>query len=171
MTQKRLLQKRYSVRNYLPQEVEKDKLEYILECGRLAPSACNYQPWFFYVIFSDSGRKSIHEAYDREWIKSAPVYIVVCANRSQSWKRESDDKDYYHVDAAIAAEHISFAAEGLGLGTCWVCNFDSVKLSAFLKLSEEIEPVVILPVGYIDTEKSKTFEKRRKLISEITKWI
>jgi len=169
--QNKLLYKRYSVRAYLPREVEKEKLDYILDCGRLAPSACNFQPWFFYVVSSDEGRKSVQESYVREWFKTAPVYIVVCGDYSQSWKRKTDNKDYCDVDASIAAEHISFAAEGLGLGTCWVCNYDPEKLAKALNLQDHIKPVVILSVGYIDAESSKIPEKNRKSASEIVKWL
>lgn len=171
MNHKELLQKRYSVRTFLPNAIEKEKLEYILECGRLAPSACNFQPWLFYVVSSDEARMSLQEVYPREWFKTAPSYIVVCGDRSQSWKRPADNKDHYDVDVSIAAEHISFAAESLGLGTCWVCNFNPVKLSSFLDLPSHIEPVVVLPVGYIDADNSNVPDKKRKPFPDIVKWL
>lgn len=167
---KNLSQNRYSVRTYLPKEVEKEKIEYILECARLAPSACNKQPWLFYIVISEEGKNAIRNAYHREWFKTAPLYIVVCADKSQSWIREEDNKDHSEIDATIAAEHICLAAHDVGLGACWVCNYKPELLKACLNISDKIEPIVIFSIGYINEENKKPI-KNRKPISEISKWI
>lgn len=171
MSFKDLVKNRYSVRAYLSEEIEKEKIDYIIECARLAPSACNKQPWLFYVVTSEEGRNRIRETYHREWFKAAPLYIVVCADSTQSWIRPEDNKAHYEIDAAIAAEHICLAAHDIGLGTCWICNYNPEILRAALNLSEGIEPIAIFSIGYIDDEKSKKTDKNRKAISEITKWI
>ncbi len=172
MSLKELIQSRYSVRAYLPYTVEDEKLEYILECARLAPSAANIQPWKFYVVMDGDVLEKIHLSYNREWLKAAPVNIVVCKDTSTSWKRNnSDGKDHSDIDAAIASEHICLAAAEIGLGTCWICNFDPVILSEALSLPEYIEPVAIFPIGYIDDEKSTPTDKKRKPLSDITEWI
>ena len=168
---KELLQNRYSVRHYLPRDVEKEKLDYILDCARLSPSAVNYQPWQFFVVTTEAGRKNVSSAYHREWFKSAPVYIVICGDHNQSWKRQPDQKDHCDIDVSIAATNACLAAESLGLGACWVCNFDMQKLKTILNLSDAIEPMVMLSVGYIDEENSKVPEKKRKQITEIVKWL
>ena len=169
---KELLQNRYSVRAYLPDEVEDEKLDYIIECARLAPSACNFQPWFFYIVSSEDAKAAIRESYDREWFKTAPIYIVVCGDYSQSWKRsKTDNKDHCDIDAAIVSEHICLAAEDIGLGTCWVCNFDPGKLKTAIALSGNLEPVAMFPIGYIDKQKSTVPERKRKSASEISKRI
>ncbi|WP_165040285.1 nitroreductase family protein [Dysgonomonas sp. ZJ709] len=172
MNLKDLSENRYSVRAYLPQVVEREKIDYILNCARLAPSACNFQPWQFYVITDQSVKLKIHEAYDREWFKTAPLCIVVCKDSASSWKRTATDKkDFGDVDAAIAAEHICLAAAEIGLGTCWVCNFKPDVLAEALNLDANIEPIAIFPLGYIDEEKSRVPEKKRKTLSDITRWI
>lgn len=171
MNLKERLEKRYSVRNYLSDKVEREKLDYILECGRLAPSACNLQPWMFYVVTTEEGRASIQEAYQRDWFKTAPVYIIICSDYSQSWKRVADGKDHGDIDASIAIEHISLAAEELGLGTCWVCNFKPDILADYLGSSSDVNPVAILSLGYIDEQNSKIPEKRRKSAPEVIKWL
>jgi len=169
---KQLSQKRYSVRAFLNKEVEKEKLEYILDCARLAPSASNFQPWFFYIVASDDAKAGVRDSYNREWFKTAPLYIVICGDRNQSWKRnKTDNKDHCDIDVAIASEHICLAAEDIGLGTCWVCNFDPGKLREVLNLPEHIEPIAMFPIGYVDEEKSIIPEKKRKSLAEITKWI
>ena len=166
----KLIQKRYSVRNYLPQPVEDEKLNYILECARLAPSACNLQPWFFYVVKDEKTKQAIIESYDRLWIKNAPVLLVVCKDSEASWKR-ADGKDSGDIDAAIVAEHICLAAAEQGLGTCWICNFKQEILSEALELPVHVEPIAIFPIGYIDKKTSKLPEKKRKTLSEIVRWI
>lgn len=172
MNFKELLQKRYSVRTYLDREVEKGKIDYVLECARLAPSACNFQPWFFYIVNSENVKEGLRRCYGREWFKTAPLYIVVCGDHSQSWKRsKTDNKDHCDIDAAIVSEHICLAAEDAGLGTCWVCNFDPDILKETLSIPENFEPVAIFPLGYIDECKTDIPEKKRKNISDISKWI
>ena len=105
-----LAQKRCSIRKYASSPVEDEKLAYILEAGRMAPSAVNFQPWYFVIIRQEAGRAKIQECYAREWFRSAPLYILVCGDHSQSWKRSSDRKDHMDIDVAIATEHISLAA-------------------------------------------------------------
>ena len=112
-----LAQKRCSVRKYASFPVEDEKLAYILEAGRMAPSAVNFQPWYFIIIRQEAGRTKIQECYAREWFRSAPLYILICGDHSQSWKRSSDQKDHMDIDVAIATEHISLAAAEQGLGS------------------------------------------------------
>lgn len=160
---------RKSVRAYSAKEVEAEKLEYILECVRLAPSAVNFQPWHFYVIKNSERKALLHQCYAREWFVSAPLYIVACGNTSQSWKRKSDGKDHLDIDVAIAVEHICLAAAEQGLGTCWVCNFDVEMCCRLLDLPPDLCPIAIIPVGYPLEEQNKP--SSRKLISEIvTVW-
>ncbi len=159
-----LVQSRYSTRAYSDRKVESEKIEYLLECARLAPSAVNFQPWHFVVVESDEMRARVAECYRREWLRSAPLYIVVCADRAQSWKRKMDGHDHADIDAAIAAEHICLAATEQGLGNCWVCNFDANLCSEVLNLKGELYPVAIIPIGYpTDTPT----EKKRKTLAEI----
>lgn len=170
MNLKNLIENRYSVRNYLTIEIEKEKIEYILECARLAPSACNNQPWYFYVITDKELKEKIELSYPREWVKQAPVLIVVCKDTLQSWKRPKDGRDSGDIDASIAAEHICLAAESIGLGTCWICNFDQQILNNALQCPDHREPIAIFPIGYIDKANSKIPEKKRKSLDEVTSW-
>lgn len=171
MRLKELIENRYSVRAYLPQKVEKEKIEYILNCARLAPSANNYQPWFFYIITDDLLKSKITDLYDRAWFKTAPMYIVVCKDSDQAWKRSSsDNKDFGDIDTAITAQHICLAAADIGLGTCWVCNFDPNRIAEILNMSSNLEAIAIFPLGYINNENTNITEKKRKPLSEITKW-
>lgn len=156
-----LVTRRYSVRKYVPRAVETSKIDYLLECARLAPSAVNRQPWRFIVVRQAASREALHQCYAREWFKEAPLYIVLCADEHQSWKRSFDGCDHGDIDVAIAAEHICLAAAEQGLGSCWVCNFDPEACRRALQLPDEVHPVVIIPVGY--AADSPTEKQRRPL--------
>lgn len=72
-----LTRARYSVRNYTDRLVEPEKLDYIFECVRMAPSAVNYQPWRFAVVTDPERLAALKTAYPREWIQTAPCIIVL----------------------------------------------------------------------------------------------
>lgn len=144
-----LAKRRYSARDYSAQVVEREKMDYILECARFAPSAVNMQPWHFFVVQSDAQRAELQRCYPREWFVRAPLYVVVCADRSRAWVRPSDGKNHADIDAAIAVEHLCLAATEQGLGSCWVCNFDPERLAASLNLSPDQHPVAIVSLGYV----------------------
>lgn len=163
-----LARKRCSIRKYAPKNVEQEN-DYILEAARLAPSAVNYQPWYFVWVQSAEGKAKLQECYPREWFKQAPYYLIVCGDHQQSWKR-GDHKDHMDIDAAIATEHICLAAAEQGLGTCWVCNFDTELCRKHFKIPETIEPVVLIPFGYpSDPALFDETPKKRKPIEEIIK--
>lgn len=164
-----LSEHRYSCRGYSDKPVTRDLLIAMLDAVRLAPSACNRQPWKFLVIDTPELRHAVQKSYDREWFNSAPVYIVALGLHDVAWHRPFDGKDHTDVDVSIAVEHLCLAATTLGLGTCWVCNFDSALLSEALDLPEGVEPVAIIPVGY-PLDGTHAPEKNRKPLDEIVKW-
>lgn len=161
-----IAKKRYSVRNFLDKPIEKEKILQVLEAGRIAPSACNNQPWHFIIISDDGLKKKIHEAYPRDWFFSAPVIIVACGDHNKSWKRR-DSKDHCDVDIAIAVDHMTLAAADIGLGTCWVCAFDAEKCHKLLNLPNHLEVIALLPLGYPDCDKP---EKTRRQLDDIVSW-
>ena len=160
-----LVKARSSVRNYESRAIEKEKLDYIMECVRLAPSAVNFQPWKFAIVSQPTELEALRKAYPREWIATAPCIIVACADHTESWHRKSDGKDHADIDLAIAVEHLCLAATEQGLGTCWVCNFDPDICRKALGLPSQLEPVALIPIGYPAV--SETSEKKRKPIEDI----
>lgn len=159
---------RYSCRSFSDRKVEKELLEEILQAAQLAPSACNRQPWMFYVVNTPEKVSELKECYVREWVDNIGTFIVAVGNHNEGWHR-ADGKDHTDIDIAIAVEHICLAAAAAGLGTCWVCNFDIAKCSQLLGLGEGEEPIVLIPVGY--PTKSAFPEKKRKNFDEIVKWV
>ena len=120
-----LVKARYSARKYANRPVEAEKLDYIMECVRFAPSAVNFQPWRFRIVTDEAVLKALYSCYKREWLATAPCIIVACVDHNESWHRRADNKDHADIDIAIAVEHLCLAAAEQGLGTCWVCNFDA----------------------------------------------
>lgn len=159
-----LTQKRFATREYTTQQVTDDNLNYILECGRLAPSAVNFQPWHFYVVRGEEKRIAVQQCYNRGWFKSAPVYIVCSVCSEQAWVRPGDGKPHGDIDIAIAVEHMCLAAADLGLGTCWVCNFDTEMCARLLDMPAGQYPAVIVALGY---PAASAPDKTRKPLDEI----
>jgi nitroreductase len=153
-----LVHKRYSVRKYRNVPVEEEMLQKIFMAVSAAPSAVNYQPWVFIIIRDEHSRFSFEKVYPREWFVTAPCIIAACCNRELSWKR-SDGKNFGEIDTAIALDHLTLAAAELGLGTCWVGNFNVPEARLLLKLPEHIEPVALTPLGYPEGTPPK---KKRK---------
>ena len=160
-----LVKSRYSCRSYQPQCVEQEKLEYVMECVRLAPSACNKQPWRFRIVSSEEERKALCECYEREWFRSAPLYIVASVLHDEEWVR-GDGKHHGDIDVAIAVEHLCLAAAEQGLGTCWVCNFDVERCKRVLSLAANEEPTVLIPIGYPADKPKEKLRKDIKLVVE-----
>ena len=114
-----LSKQRFSARKYTDENVSESDLEYILETVRMAPSACNKQPWKFVVVESEAAKHQLQECYNREWFATAPIYILCLRNKEQNWVR-NDGKQHGDIDVAIATEHLCLAAAERGFGTCWV---------------------------------------------------
>jgi nitroreductase len=160
-----LVKNRYSCRNYQTRNVEKEKLAYILECVRFAPSAVNKQPWRFHLITSQEDITKLQQCYNRDWFKTAPMYIIASILHDEEWIR-SDGKHHGDIDIAIAVEHLCLAATEQGLGTCWVCNFDAELCKKEFGLGDNEEAAVLIPLGYPADEPK---EKKRKAIEEMCK--
>ncbi len=165
MTFLELTKGRYSCRNYQSKPVEQEKIDYVMECVRMAPSAVNKQPWKFRIITEQADKEKVQQCYNRDWIKTAPMYIIASEMHTEEWVR-ADGKHHGDIDIAIAVEHLCLAATEQGLATCWVCNFDAVKYGKLFKLEDGEEPAVIIPIGYAADEVT---EKKRKPIAEIVK--
>lgn len=163
-----LAQSRYSVRQYSAQPVPEAVLDQILQSARLAPSACNLQPWHFYVCRTSEALDKVRQCYPREWFTTAPMVIVCTICHDQEWVRPADQHRHGIVDISIAAEHICLAATDLGLGTCWVCNFDAALCHDLLSLPDTEEAAVLIPLGYPACDAT---EKKRKAMADIVTFL
>ena len=164
-----LAEKRRSVRAYKPEPVPDALLQAVLEAGRLAPSACNKQPWRFIVVGGEAGRRALGTAYAREWFWKAPVVIAVCISPKEAWTRSYDGRNYAMVDGALAMDHMQLAAAELGLGTCWIGAFDPAAAREILGLPDGVEIVGMTPLGYPDVEPNPRVRSRRPLGETVMK--
>ena len=168
-----LAKKRFSCRSYSNKEVEKEKIMQIMEAARVAPSASNTQPWFFYVVQDDKKMLSkVHEIYHREWFSDSTVVIVACADKERAWKRSFDGKNHAEIDTSIAIDHITLAATDLGLSTCWICHFEVDRIKNVFNMPEHLEPIALISLAYCNDEANvDRFDKQRKNIEQIAKFL
>ena len=119
---------RYSLRKFSSRPVGQEELDLILEAGRNAPTAHNYQPQRIFVLRSPEALEKIDACTGSRF--HPPVMLVVAYDASVSWKRETDGKDHGEIDAAIAAAQMMLQAADLGLGTTYVGMFEPDKVLA-----------------------------------------
>ena len=161
-----IARKRYSARAYKSIPVEDEKLQKVLEAARLAPTACNLQPFRLIVIHTKGRGEELRRIYGARWFVQAPIVICICGIPSQSWVRR-DGKNYCDVDVTIAMDHLILAAADLGLGTCWVGAFNPEAARSILGLPDDVEPIAFTPLGYPD---DRPGYKRRKSMDELVSY-
>ena len=143
-----VIKTRRSVRAYADKPIPDAVLGRILEAVRLAPSACNFQPWRFIVVKDTATRSQLaKQAHSQQFVAKAPVVIVCCGKRyPQSYNWIGDD--LFLVDLGIAIEHLALAARNEGLGTCWIGAFQDQPIKKLLGIPADHDVVMLLPVGY-----------------------
>jgi len=169
-----LVNNRQSVRGYKPDIVEKEKLERILEAGRLSPSACNAQPWKFIVVDNLELKNKIADATSNRVIginhftKQAPVHIVVVmepANFNSNFGSIVKDKNLPLIDIGIAAAHLCLQATAEGLGTCILGWFNERTIRKLLDIPKSKRVILVITLGYAATDEIR--EKKRKTVNEV----
>jgi len=132
-------------RAFADKPVEREKLAKIVDAGRHAMSARNLQPWQFIVIQNRDTLKQIGELCSTgKFVTLAPSAVVVL--------KDVGNARWADVDCGQAVQNMANAAWALGLGTCWVGNFDGAKISAMLGVKEGWGIFTILPFGYADAK-------------------
>ena len=168
-----LMSSRQSERRYLDRPVEKEKIERILEAGRLSPSACNGQPWKFILVDDPALRDGIAIAASARVLKmntfvdQAPVIIVIVREKSNFSSRAGEiikSKDYSRIDIGIAAVSMAYQASAEGLGTCIIGWLDEKRIKELLKIPASKNVELILTLGYTD---NKVRSKIRKPPAEV----
>lgn len=151
-----LMRRRASCRKYLDTPVEKDKIDNALEAARLAPSACNKQPWRFKIL---QDRNILDAICDRAllpgipmpWLKQAPVIVVLCAETNvvtHTLAPMLSKVKYHLVDIGIAGEHFVLAAEAQGLATCWIGWFKERKVRKIASIPKNLQILSLISLGY-----------------------
>ena len=141
-----VVKNRYSCKNFGDRKVEAAKLEEILEAGRVAPTAKNFQEQRIYVIQSEDGLKKIDAVTPCRY--GAPTCVVVAFDRNNVFTYPGEKRTSGVEDATIVATHMVLAAANAGVDSCWINFFDPDKLAKELDLPENEEILMILDLGY-----------------------
>ena len=161
-----LCQKRKSCRSYAATPVTDDELQTIFRAAVAAPSACNMQSWYFYVLRSPESREKLM-GLCADWVKNAPVVIVICTNGSEIVGRFGDRaRDLFILqDTALAGENIMLQAADLGLGSCFIGAFNEDGVRAALSIPMDKRPVGLIPIGHStdDTPKRQRVPLEEKI--------
>jgi nitroreductase len=159
-----LIQKRHSVRSYRNDPIEKEKLLQVLDAARLAPTAHNKQAFKVVVLRTAGREEELKKIYHRDFFTQAPVVLGIFTNDDTSWTR-TDGTNYGWVDATIVADHLILAATALGLGTCWIGDFNPQAARDVVGLGRGFEPVAFIPLGYPGS--ADVNAKKRKPLDEL----
>ncbi len=148
----KLADERYSCRKFSDREVEREKLEKIMDVAVMAPSAVNYQPIKVWLMESESAREILQKVTPYRFVHKVKHVFVIGGRKNSSWTRESDNKNFADVDAAIAATHMLLEIHDLGLRSTWVGDIDIKLLKELCPQMADYEIVAMLPVGYASDE-------------------
>lgn len=175
-----IIASRTSCRAYKSDTVQEEAALHILDAARLAPSACNKQPWRFAVVRDSTARRRIVEAgllpgIKMNWALDAPVLIVIGMETSiitHKLGASVSGVNYPWVDIGIAGEHLVLAATELGLGTCWIGWIKPRVIRRIVGWPASVKPAVVITVGYPKDGIARPLPAtRRKPIGEIVTWI
>ena len=175
MTLLDVIRQRRSVRRYIDKPVERDKIMLWLEAARLAPSACNSQPWKFIVVddkelkgrLCSAAFSGIYSVFS--FVKKAPVVVAVISEKARFIARVGGlfrGTKFYLIDIGIATEHFVLQAEELGLGTCWIGWFNERAVKSILNVPKDRRVDILIALGYPDRKKLGRPHKREPM-SEI----
>jgi len=171
----KLCKTRQSCRSYKHQEIADELINKCINCARLAPSACNKQPWRFSIVKDEDQRLAIANtallpALPMPWVKDAPVIIAMSVEKSfitHTLAPLLSGLNYQLIDAGIAGEHLALAAESLHLGTCWIGWFNERRVKKIIKLPRNLRVVSLFTLGYPQEEHYTKNKSSRKRLEDI----
>ena len=168
-----LITSRQSDRKYSDKQVEREKLTRIIEAGRMAPSACNAQPWKFIVVTEPELIARVAEAASAKligmnsFVGQAQAIIVVVRekpNLSSKVGATIKNKDYSLIDIGITTENICLQAKAEGIGSCIIGWFDESEIRKLLSIPKSKRVELLITLGYSLSDQR---EKRRKPVEEV----
>ncbi len=166
---------RQSTRSYSSREVPRQLVEECLEAARMAPSACNTQPWRFIAaddpaVVEQLRNSAVHRGMNR-FAREAPIIVAIFSeggNLPSVFAEKVKGIPYHFIDIGIAAEHFCLAAAERGLGTCMIGWFDKRKAVTAVGAPSGSTPVLLVTLGYPRDDKIR--EKKRKPLDRISGW-
>lgn len=167
-----LVNKRESCRSFKPGEIDRQKLINCIEAARLAPSACNSQPWSFVIADKKELLPEVAKATQKigmnKFTEKASAFIIVCREKANFTAKVGSvlqDTAFQDIDIGIAVSHICYEATAQGLSTCILGMFDDKKIIDALKMPKNKKIKLVIAVGY--AEKDTLRNKVRKPFEEI----
>ena len=158
-----VVHKRQSIRKFTSQTVEEQKLQQILEAVNRAPSAGNLQAYKIFVVKDPKLQEGLSRAAGgQRAVAEAPLVLVFCAEPARSAQKYGPrgEQLYCLQDATIACNTAQLAATALGLATVWIgAVFEADTVRENLKITEDLWPIALLPIGY-PAEKPKLTSRR-----------
>lgn len=177
MTFLELVNKRSSIRRYAARPVPREIIDRCLEAGRLAPSACNAQPWYFIIVDDPVLKDKVSAAafsgiYSmNSFAKTAPVLAVVVRERSKQFAAIGGffrGVQYNLIDIGIACEHLILQAAEDGVGACWLGWFNEKAVKKILDIPKGKKADVMISMGY--PAEGSTGQRIRKPLNEISRF-
>lgn len=172
-----LVRRRRSCRKYSSRLIPREVIDRCLEAARLAPSACNAQPWYFIVVEDAALRRELADKIFsgvyamNSFAKEAPVLIIVITERTSYIARLGGyfkGVQYSLIDIGIACEHLVLQAEEEGLGTCWLGWFNEGAARNILRLPRDKKIDIVISLGYPQEEELR--DKTRKPLDQIRRF-
>ena len=165
----KVIRERCSTRRFSDKVLEREKLEKILDAGRVAPTAKNMQDFKVYVIESEDAIAKLDEVHPCRY--GAPTSLLVCADNATGFATDEKHKSGV-IDACIVATHMMLEATNLDVDNIWTWCWGNEKMSEVFNLPEAIEPVCVLPMGYkSDEDHGSKMHDVRKDISELVEYL
>lgn len=162
-----LVEARQSCRSYdSAREIESEKLARIVEAARLAPSACNSQPWHLISVVDKDHRTQVAQALTsigmNKWAEQATAFIVIVQEspnftaRLGGWIK---NKHFPLIDCGIVSSFITLAATQEGLGSCILGWFDEKQMRKILKIPRSKRVLMVVSLGYA-TDEHRTHQRK-----------
>lgn len=143
------IKNRRSVRAYKSAPIPPISISRLMKALRFAPSACNNQPWHFIWVQNEATRRQIAlAAGGQQWIAVAPYIVVACGFPAKAYPNMGGYNNSVDIDVAVAIDHLTLAAVGEGLGTCWIGAFSEAAIKQILTIPPEAKVVAMTPVGF-----------------------
>lgn len=165
-----VIKNRYSCKKFSSEQIGKDKLDAILEAGRVAPTAKNLQEQHIYVVQSESALETIDKLMPCRY--NAPTVLIVAYNKNNVFTYLGDKRNSGIEDATIVATHLMLAAYNEGVDSCWINFFNPDELAKAFNLPEDEEILMLLDLGVADkTTTPLPNHNSRKALTETASFI
>lgn len=171
-----LVKMRHSCRRYASRPLEKEKIEACIGVARLAPSACNSQPWYFAVAMEPSVVRAVGKTTQHYGVNTfadqPPAFITVWETPAKLMPKVTEglgNQFYAQGDVGITVAHLTLAAADMGLGTCVMGIYEEEPIRKLLDVPADYKLRYVVAIGYPDD--GQVQPRPRKAMEEICKFV